>query len=141
VAGDHPVELPAAGDREVERDPHAMERGAPRAEHAQHGGHVPGAERLVLVLRRLHRQVVAEPAGLFVGVGVATDVHEQRDVVQRLSIQLAELHQLGDAHRDAALPQHVLHRLGEPEVDPEGQRREQLGEPHRPVIGGPTHES
>ena len=31
--------------------------------------------------------------------------------------------------RDQTLPQHVLHRLAEPEVDAERQGRDQLGEP------------
>ena len=44
---------------------------------------------------------------------------------------------LGDAKRDPALAQHVLHRLAETEVDAERQRGEELGQPNS--IDGLAH--
>src|SRR5689334_1513437 len=40
---------------------------------------------------------------------------------------------LGEPQRDEALAEHVLHRLPEPEIDPERQRSDDLGKAH------PTH--
>ena len=37
---------------------------------------------------------------------------------------------LGETQRDEALPQHVLHRLTEAEIDPERQRGDELGQPN-----------
>ena len=83
--------------------------------------------------------VVAEPARLLVGVGVAAHVDQQRGVVDGGALGLVEADQLADPQRDAALAQHVLHRLAEAEVDPERQRGQQLGQPHRCRIGLVTH--
>ena len=55
--------------------------GFPRAEPAQRGHRCRQAARLVVVLVRLQRDVVAEPLRLLVGVGVAADVDQQRRVV------------------------------------------------------------
>ncbi len=41
---------------------------------------------------------------------------------------MVEASLLGEAERDQALPEHVLHRLAEAEVDAEGERGEELGE-------------
>jgi len=43
---------------------------------------------------------------------------------------LAEPGLLGDPQRDQALAQHVLHRLAEAEIDPEGQRTDQFRQAH-----------
>ena len=63
-------------------------------------------------------------------VGVAADVDEQRRVVDGRPRLVVEAEPLGDAQRDQALPQHVLHRLPEAEVDPERERRHELGQPN-----------
>ena len=70
----------------------------------------------------LQRDVVAEPLGLLVRVGVAADVDEQRGVVDDRALVLVEPDALGEPQRDQALPQHVLHRLPEAEVDAERER-------------------
>ena len=43
-----------------------------------------------------------------------------------------------EAQRDQALAQHVLHGLAEPEVDPERERRDELGEPDAVPFGPPA---
>ena len=90
VVGDHVVDLAVAGERELEPEPEAMQRWVTRAEatHARRGH--PQAPRLVVVLDRLQRDVVAEPLGLLVGVGVAADVDEQRRVVDDGALLLVE---------------------------------------------------
>ena len=63
--------------------------GVPRAEQRT----IPtasDAERLVVELGRLQRDVVAEPLRLLVGVGVAAHVHEQRGVVDGGALVLVE---------------------------------------------------
>ena len=92
------------------------------------GGH-PQAPRLVVVLDRLQGDVVAEPLRLLVGVRVAADVDEQRGVVDDGALLLVEPERLGQPQRDQALPQHVLHRLPEAEVDAERERGDQLRQP------------
>ena len=97
------------------------------------------AERLVVVLGRLQGDVVAEPARLLMRVGVAAHVDQQRRVVHGLPVGLVELDQISEAQRDQALAQHVLHRLGEPEVDAQRQRGEQLSQPHGRRVAVAAH--
>ena len=139
VPGDHPVDLLAARDREVERDPHPMCARTTGPEQPEHRRNVTRAERLVLVLGCLHRDVVAKPPRLLVRVGVTPDVDQQRRVVHREPLGLVEIHEIRKTERDSALAEDVLHRLGEAEIDPERQRREQLGQPHRWVVDVPAH--
>ena len=132
VVRDHAVDLAVAGERELEPEPEAVQRRLARAEQAHARRRHPQAARLVLVLGRLQRDVVAEPLGLLVRVGVAADVDEQRRVVDRRALLLVEPEPLGQPQRDQALPQHVLHRLPEAEVDAQRQRRDELGEANAP---------
>ena len=69
------------------------------------------------------------------GVGVAADVDQQRRVVDDRALLLVEPDPLGEPQRDQALPQHVLHRLPEAEVDAERQRGDELREPDVRAIG------
>ena len=69
------------------------------------------------------------------GVGVAADVDEQRGVVDDRALLLVEPDALGQPQRDQALPQHVLHRLPEAEVDAERERGHQLRQPNLRAIG------
>ena len=80
----------------------------------------------MVVLDRLEGDVVAEPLGLLVGVGVAAHVDEEGGVVDDRALLLVEPETLGEPQRDQALPQDVLHRLPEPEVDPERERGNEL---------------
>jgi hypothetical protein len=50
---------------------------------------------------------------------VTADVHQQRGVVDDRALLLTDAGALSQPQRDQALAQHVLHRLAEPEVDPQ----------------------
>jgi hypothetical protein len=112
----------------VQRRVAGAEEAHSRRRHAQ-------AARRVVVLDRLHGDVVAEPLGLLVRVGVTADVDEQRRVVDDRPLPLVEPHPLGQPQRDQALTQDVLHRLTEAEIDPQRQRRNQLRQPDVRAIG------
>ena len=58
---------------------------------------------------------------LLISVGCHSDAHadQQRGVVHDRPFVLVEADALGQAQRDQALSEHVLHRLPEPEIDPE----------------------
>ena len=99
----------------------------------------PRAPELVVVLDGLQRDVVAEPLRLLVRVGVAADVDEQRRVVDDRALVLVEPDALGEPERDQALPQDVLHRLPEAEVDAERERGDQLRQPHPRAVVPARH--
>jgi hypothetical protein len=80
----------------------------------------------VIVLGRFQREVIAEPFGLLVRVGMAADIDEQGRVIHGRPLLRVEPDPLGQPQGDQALAQDVLHRLPETEVDPERQRRHQL---------------
>ena len=128
-----------AGDRELEPEAETVQRRPPGSELSQAGDRGTGAAQLVVVLAGLHRDVVAEPLGLLVCVGVAADVDQQRRVVDDCPVVLVESYAFGESQRDQALAQHVLHRLPEAEVDPERERRYELREPHMRAIGASRH--
>ena len=119
VTLEHLVDVLVPPDREVEGDAQPVQGRVAGAEEAQHRGRLGQAARLVVVLRRLQRDVVATPAGLLEGVGVAADVDQQGGVVERGASLLVEAGQLAEAPGDLALPQHVAHRRPEAEVDAE----------------------
>ena len=82
VPGDHAVHVVAAVQRELDAGPHPLQRGLPGTDAAHHRHELPEALAvLVVVLRRLQVDVVAEPLRLLVGVGVAADADQQRRVV------------------------------------------------------------
>jgi hypothetical protein len=58
---------------------------------------------------------------------MATDVHEERGVVDDRVLVLVEPDPLAEAQRHQALPQDVLHRLPESEIDAERQSGNELG--------------
>ena len=60
---------------------------------------------------------------------MAADVDEQRGVVDDRPRLLVEADALCEPKRDQALAQDVLHRLPEPEIDPERERTDELREP------------
>ena len=71
-----------------------------------------------------------EPGGLLMRVRVATQPCEQRHVVDDRPLGLVELEVLGDAQAQHARPQHMLHRLPQPEVRRQRQRGHQLRQPN-----------
>ncbi len=133
VVSDHGVHLAVAREHELETHAEAVQRrvaGSDQSEGCSRSAEV----RVVPVLVGLQRDVVSEPLGLLVCVGVAADVNEQRGVVDGAAFAIVEADSIGDAQGDDALAQDVLHRLPEAEVDAERQRRDELGEPHVQTI-------
>ncbi len=120
------------GDRELDRDAKPVQRRIAGADQAHRRHRSPRTPDLVVVLRRLHRDVVSEPPGLLVGVRVTADVHEQRRVVDDRPLLLVEPDPFGEPQRDQALPEHVLHRLPEAEIDPKRESRHELCQPNLP---------
>ena len=138
--GEHVVELLVARRREREPDAQAVQRRVARPEPAHRRR--PCARTLVgswSYLPALQRDVVAEPLGLLVRVRVAADVDEQRAVVDDRPRLLVGAEPLGQPERDQALPQHVLHRLSEAEVDAERERGDELRQAHVPAIRVRAH--
>jgi hypothetical protein len=74
--------------------------------------------------------VIAEPPGLLVGVDMAADPRQQRDVVDDHALGLIETAALAEPEGDHALPKHVLHRMAQPQIGAQRQRRDQLGQAH-----------
>ena len=130
VVLDHPIHLPVSRDDEIETDAKPVERGVAGTEPAQAGDHATDAAEFVVVLVRLHGDVVAKPLCLLVCVRVAADIDEKRRVVDGGARLLVEPDALCDAERDEALTQYVLHGLAEAKVDAERQCAHQFGEPH-----------
>ena len=60
-------------------------------------------------------------------VGVTAHVDEQGGVVDGHPVLFAQPGLAAQPQRDQALSQDVFHRLAEPQVHPERQRRDQLG--------------
>jgi hypothetical protein len=116
-----------------------VERRVAGAEQSQAGHVHPQAPQIVVVLDRLRGDVVAEPLGLLVGVRVAADVDEQRGVVDDRSLLLVQPERLREPQRDQALPQDVLHRLAEAEIDAKRQSGDQLGQSNVRPIGFVGH--
>jgi hypothetical protein len=52
---------------------------------------------------------------------------QQRDVVHDGALRVLQRQPLSEAEREQALAQHVLHRLPEPQIHAQRQRRDQLG--------------
>ena len=136
---DHPVELAVPRDHELEAHAEAVQQRVAGAHPPQAADRHPEAAQFVVVLDRLGRDVVREPLGLLVRVGVTTDVDQQRRVVDDRALVLVEPHPLGEPQRDQALPQHVLHRLAEAEVDAERQRGNELGQAGVGAVGLDGH--
>ena len=131
---DHPLELAVTRKDELQADAEPMQRRIPRADQPERRSGRAQASKLVVVLSRLERDVVAEPLRLFVRVGVTADVHEQSGVVDDRALLVVEPDPLRQPQRDQTLTQHMLHRLPKPEVDTERKRSHKLGQPHRPGL-------
>jgi hypothetical protein len=141
VLRDHPVQLAMPGEGELEPDPEPVQRRVARADQPHGGQRAAHAAQLVRVLAGLERDVVAEPFRLLVCVGVTAHVDQQGGVVDGHPVLLAEPRVIGQPQRDQALAEHVLHRLPEPQVDAERQRRDQLGQPRAGCLGTPSHQA
>ena len=130
VLAHHPVDVTTSLEHELECDSEPMQRRVPGPDESERGRRAAQAPELVVVLPRLQLDVVAEPLRLLVRIGVAADVDEQRRVVDIGARLVAEADPLRKAQRDQALPQDVLHRLPETQIDTERERGNELGQPH-----------
>ena len=139
VLAHHAVDVPVPGEHELERDSKPVQRRVARPDQPECGGSAACAPELVIVLPRLQRDVVAEPFRLFVGVGMTAHIDEQRRVVDVGALLFVQPDSIGEPERDQALPQHVLHRLTESEVDTERQRRDELRQADGRAIGIAAH--
>jgi hypothetical protein len=83
-----------------------------------------------------HRDVVAEPARVFVRVGVTADPHEQRRVVDRGLLLAGETKSVGQAAGHHRRAQHVLGGLTETEVDRHREPGEHLDSSRQPCGNG-----
>jgi len=128
VVGDHAVHLLVAADRELEAHPDPVQRLAAASQQPQHRAEADEAALVVGELVGLHGDVVAEPLGLLVRIGVTSDAHQQSGVVERGPLGLIEAEPVGDPQRDQTLPEDVLHGLVEAQIDAERQRRHELRE-------------
>ena len=136
---DHSIELPVAGQCEAQPDTEAAQQRLPGPETAETSHRAPHAVEVVGVLVGLQGDVVAEPLGLLMGVGVATHVREERGVVDDRPLVVLETQVISETQRDPTLAQHVLHGLAEPEVDTERQRTDELGEANPLDLGRLVH--
>jgi len=139
VAGDHPIELVVAGQGEAQTDTEALEQRLSGSKTPQTGHRRPHAVQSMVVLVGLQGDVITEPLGLLVSVGVTTHVREQRRVIDDRSLVLVETEVLGETRRDPALAQYVLHRLAEAQVDTERQRTDELRQANAFEIGRLLH--
>jgi hypothetical protein len=140
MLGNHPVELAMPGNGELEPDPEPVQRrvaGADQPHGRQRAAH---ASQLVGVLTGLERDVIAEPLRLLMRVSVTAHVDQQRGVVNRHPVLLTQPGLPRQPQRDQALPQHMLHRLPEPQVYLKRQRRHQLRQPCTPIADNPSHQ-
>ncbi len=104
VVRDHPVDLAVPGERKLEPESKSVQRRVPGTEEAHSRSGHPQTPGFVLVLDRLQGDVVAEPLGLLVSIGVAADVDQQGGVVDGRALLFVEPDSLGQPQCDQALP-------------------------------------
>ena len=97
-----------------------------RADHAQE------LEDAGLVRSVPCSDVVPEPLGLLMRIGVAIDVGKQAGVVGRSPVALADADPVTHPQRDHRLAQAVLHRLATTQIGGQRERRHELREPESP---------
>ncbi len=129
--GDHPVYLAVARYHELEPNPEAVQRWLAGAEE-RHAGGGPAQAESVLELGGLHGDVVAKPLGLLVRIRMAPDIDQESRVVDGRPRLLVESELFCQPQRDQALAEHVLHGLPEPQIDPQRQCGEELGQTNVP---------
>ena len=123
-------ERPAPVTQETQGDPGSFAQRPPgAADVLQHeGGGWPGPPQVVAVVRvALGPQVIAEPLGLLIGIGVAAHPRQQSRVVQDAALRLVQTQVIGHPQREQASPHHVLHRLTQTKVRTQRQQSDQLG--------------
>ena len=88
-----------------------------------------GAGEITAVLVPSHGDVVSEPGGLLMRVGVTAEPRQQRDVVDDGAVGLVQPDIVRDPQPENARPHDVLHGLPETKVGGQREGRNQLGEP------------
>jgi len=124
-------ERPAPVTQETQGDPGSFAQRPPRAADVlqQEGGGRPGPPQVVAVVRvALGPQVIAEPLGLLIGIGVAAHPRQQSRVVQDAALRLLQTQVISQPQRQQAGPHHVLHRLTQTKVRTQRQQSNQLGQ-------------
>jgi hypothetical protein len=114
--------------RKSDPETYAFQDRAAGPQATQRFGPVAEAAGLVVVLGRLQRNVVPEPLGLLMSVGVTADVDQQARVVDGRTRLVVQVEPLRQSQRDQTLAQDVFHGLAEAEVDSERERSDELGE-------------
>ena len=138
VTVEHAFGVAVPREQELEADAKAMQRRVARA-HRQEALDRAAQPEPPVVLLGFYSDVIAEPLGLLVGVGVTADVDEERRVVHGRPRVLVEADPLRQLERDQALAQHMLHRLAEAEIHPQGERGHQLRQAHPLVAHDPSY--
>jgi len=83
-------------------------------------GRLPApTSRMVGVFAGFEDDIVVEPFRLLVGVSVASDIDEQRGVVDGGPVRPGQCRLVSQPQRDQALAQDVFHRLAEAQVHAE----------------------
>jgi len=120
----------APGHGQRAEPPHTAQRRLSAPDVSQHEARLGRADEIGEVRVGPQLDVIAEPRRLLVCIGVAPQPREQRHVVDDCPLVLVELEVLGDAEREHAVAQHMLHRLPETQVRGERHRRHELSQPH-----------
>jgi hypothetical protein len=128
------------GQGEFQPDAEPVQRRVPGPDQPDGGQRPAHAAQPVPVLAGFEGDVVAEPFGLLMRVGVTPDVDQQRGVVHRRPVWLTQSRLIGQPQRDQALAQDMLHRLAKPQVHAQRQRRDQLGQPDSRLASHPSHQ-
>jgi hypothetical protein len=124
------LQRPAPVTQKTQRDPGSLEqRPTGAANVLQHeGGGRHGASKVIPIVRvALDRQLIAEPLGLLIGIGMAAHPRQQSRVVHDCALRLVQTQMLGQAQGDETGPHHVLHGLTQTEVGTERQKSDQFG--------------
>jgi hypothetical protein len=105
----------------------ALHRRFPAGDVAHEELHVRQSRPVDQIGRGPHRDVVAEPSGVFLGIGMASDPHDQRRVVDGAALFGGQAEPVGQSAGDDRRAQHVFGRLTQTQVDGHRQRRQHLG--------------
>ncbi len=107
-----------------------MERRAPRADVPKHEPQHRQPSEVDVIAVGPERDVVTEERSHLRGVGHASHPCQRDDVVQRTAILGLEADVLTQLRSDPPRPQHVIHRLTQPEIGRQRERCDQIGQPH-----------
>ena len=120
------AEIPTCVQEQPGRQLRSLRQGRPAAQVSHQESPVRCAGPVDEVAVMSHRDVVAKPPRVLVGVRMTADPHHQARVENGPAFSLAEPQPLGEprAHRRRA--QHVIHRLAETQVDRQRKRRQHL---------------